>query len=427
MQAKYGRTVVLRRSDLVIVLMLAFGAMGVLGPPELSAAKVAYFVMFALVLARALITGADRFGPRLVLWTITTGCVFVGLSLLSVVRGNDPTNVARDAAPYFMIVAAAPIALRSGARCRPRTFKWSLLVVATMAGLVATLRFAGLRGFLTTSTVGFGSAVLPAAAIGVATALAVVSRRKAGWWALVVGLVLLLLASGTRSNLALVGVIPCTLVAAARAGRRRRLLDIKAMRLRWRAGLVRGLLVAPFVVVAAASLASLIGLDVTAASNRLVSVAEARVENTASLEERSLQTALAREAIAENVILGRGPGFRYDVYQPTSRRTIRVFTLDTPLVLPSKWGLLGTTFMVLLLVQWWRFFLSPARRQTVASMAFAGMVPPVLVYTIFTSLIEDKGLPIALILLGGYALSEQRGRSLAATSRPAAAPAAAVA
>ena len=105
--------------------------------------------------------------------------------------------------------------------------------------------------------------------------------------------------------------------------------------------------------------------------------------------------------------MGTGPGYLYPSVVPGDPPA---FTLDTPLVTPAKFGLLGASIVVFLLAQAARA-IGASRRlvgATQVGIALSGFGFIFVVDLPFGGFLEDKGFSIALMLF--LALLAARGR-----------------
>jgi hypothetical protein len=82
--------------------------------------------------------------------------------------------------------------------------------------------------------------------------------------------------------------------------------------------------------------------------------------------------------------------------------------MDTSLVVFAKWGLVGGLALLGLLWFWWRKLRPSRARVNIWSLTALGLFPFFFAQSMLSAQIEDRGLPIALLLLGVGRLSHMR-------------------
>lgn len=252
---------------------------------------------------------------------------------VAISAGNGFAPWLRDVAPYLLF-AIAPLFVIDFEAHASRSYATGLfLVAATLSGISFGLQILQQRHVegLPLSHLTFASLLFPAALFSFA--IARWFRRGARsllWLAISLILLLMLLATGTRSILVLL-VAPCILAWASRGQ-----------------GLVvwtrLGLLVAPLIVLflLAASLGHYAGRSESALIARLESAPGSLLKAGSdwSLVERANETSVAWQAFQQRPIVGFGPGHTF--FWRTAYHTTRSgFDIDTPLSFLAKFGLTG--------------------------------------------------------------------------------------
>jgi hypothetical protein len=319
---------------------------------------------------------------------------------VSYANGIPPTMWLRDATPYLLAAIAPVFALDAQA-----TFtRKGLVTLLVLTGMFATFSFvihwAEKRHIIAfdVDRIGLATHMVPAALFAYGMAAVLQGTRRRGQWLLLSGLVLaLLLVSGTRTNLVLLGA-PLAIAFAAPAYR--------AMRS------VRLIMLGP-VVVALTLLFGIAALNVSDASRdalakrvALLSSTADRTEDT-SFRERLHQSEVAWASFRSAPFLGNGPGTTVD-WRTTDRKLVSSFTLDTPLTLPAKFGLVGIAAILFVIHRYW-IFLRRLRRPElpgVASLALFGYIAVVFLTALILAVFEDKGTSFGLILLLALALQD---------------------
>lgn len=396
-------------SPLARVVVVVFGGLFVLEASQtLDPPKLAYLGAAAVAFGAALpnaLREARRSGRP------TQGLLMAGAAIgilalisfpVSLARGDDLLTWLRGVAPYALFAATPVFALDSAARV-PRRWLAALLVVA---GSVATASYAiqwiTRRDLaeLAVGHLGLASTLLPAALFAMALAMAVGAHRFRPMWAAFAGLVfIMMLLTGSRTNLVLLAALPAVFLAV-RGGV-------------WSRTARLGLTAAVLVGLSAAGLAFVTGLGGFAGeevTDRLGSVGSvlANPVSDPSYFERAAQTAAAFEDWSEAPLLGTGPAHEVEWrdYGRTSRSTLVV---DSPLLFPMRFGVLGLCVFLLVLLLWLRFIRTTG--DAVARATLAGTWGVAIPYAAIGSPIDDKGFPIALLLGAAIALASRIGLS----------------
>jgi hypothetical protein len=129
-----------------------------------------------------------------------------------------------------------------------------------------------------------------------------------------------------------------------------------------------------------------------------------------TFNERAIQTALAWQIFVANPIFGTGPGHVY-IWKGESGLPLSSFSLDTPLALPAKFGIVGTGALFVLLLA-----LAAHIRRAGTSAQWAASEAALLGYaSIWIANLplgfpfEDKGFSLGLLLLIVLTLQPQLG------------------
>lgn len=378
-----------------------------------------------------------RAKPMLTAW-LTVSAAFGGLLAVSlpvaVSAGTPLTSWLRDATPYALF-AFAPIFAVDG-RSLPRRFFATILVVGgTLAAASFAIEWMDLRGILQApiERLILPTGILASTLIAYCAARAIIDRGAARW-VLLGGVILgLFFLTGTRSTLLLVAV-PC-IVALLAPARRLRALGVAG----------GGTLVVAFLMPVVFSLVvfgvpETIGQggeagptavpettgDPGASPSTSVPHATAQPNpigarigsigatignptSDASFSERIVQTRAAWDTFRSRPVFGSGPGHSIE-WVSASRGPMSGFTLDTPLLYLSKFGLVGLVPLGWLLVvcgatlRWNR-----RRGAQAAFLALAGFATVVVIAGLLNSPFEDKGMSFATLLVLGVTFSRSAG------------------
>ena len=373
--------------------VVALGTVGALGGTNVGAMKILYLAVAAaatLVSAYSLMRRRDAahrslWLASLVLETATVGSFFIAQS-----HGVSPSDWLRDALPY-MFLGVAPLVGADAGTEPPRGILAIFVAAGTVTTLVFSLTWSSRHGASSIATgVGLDSLVLVAAFFCMLFVQAAMRSRGRVWWAIgAVAVATAVTVTGTRSAVVLVGV----LVATA-GSRRKGLLPLH-----------RGLFVLVAAAVAVAVSAPLIAAQMSHHGDYLSGRFDllGRVlqgHSDQSLSLRAAQYSLAEAQFRAHPLLGTGPGYVYDL-SPLGQGPS--FSLDTPVAVFSKLGLLGAAALATFIVLVARF--TRGLRRTIGTAAVRGAAGVVLLLIPLGNPFEDKGLPVALMLLLAYAVS----------------------
>lgn len=371
------------------VAVVVVGGMLVLGSSsEVGAQKFLYaaaFVLCAVISSCRLLanppTWFAAFRPVIILGLVVLACL-----MLSIVANPevDITTTIRQGLFYIMIPFAPIIGLDAGRDAGARSvMRWIALI-----GCIAAVGFAadwlnrrGVSG-LPIGRFIVSSLMLPALAFALAIVRVSYARGFARimWFIPIVIIPAALLVTGTRTNLivflALIGVLGAT-------SKRR----VNLFRMLGLASLAAATIVFVFPLVADAVIAQPGFIE--SRIQALQGVLGGNAAGDQSYAARNEQYYYAAQWIREAPWLGRGPGF------------LPPISLDTPLAVPVRVGIIGSAALALFLVS-----LVVASRKTGKLHGYTfmhttvtGVAIVVLANLPFGTVVEDKGFVFMLILL----------------------------
>jgi hypothetical protein len=432
-------------------IVVVTGALVVLQSSQsLDVTKVGFFTVAVLAVAWSVLHAFKTRDSDLVRdarpWLATSVIIaaILGLSLPVAIANATPVGTwIRDAAPYALVAAAPWLALDLGSAVSPRVVTSAIAVVGSLATISFTINWVQRRHMvdLPIDRLVLSSFTLATAFFGLAVARSIWGERDRFAWAVAAAAVVgLLLASGTRTTLAL-GAIPVVLLA-------------HAVRVRGRSTLRTSLApaVAPLVVMAVLVLPGMLralppparspvesppapstvapGAVVPGASSGLIAVAtpmptvvptpdnggrfgtidEVVAGSDDSLRLRWAQTQAAWNIFAGSPLVGRGLGVPIP-WVNTDGRAFADFSADTPLAVLAKFGLFGIVMWAALGIATFatlRRLGNLGRPGRAVQSALLGFATGLVVLTPFGPQLEDKGTGLALILLLGLALAAIR-------------------
>jgi hypothetical protein len=384
-------------------LLILQGSQG-LNPP-----KLAYFafILVSWVIAIAHLTAPTDThtwtGPfrRLLIGTY----LLLGLVLISapiaLTNGVQLTDWARDALPYALL-AMLPLI---GVDCARDVTSRFILFLFASAGTVAALGYGidwlSLRGVSSVGVTQFtlSSGALVAAVFSFAIVRGATGPNRPRWLALATFALVCYLLSGSRSGL----VLLAGFLGIAGTSRKLR-VPIRSV-----IGLLAALSLVTATLIPLAG--SLLVNDPTFLSQRAASVVSFLQNGSTdpSYSARVVEYSQAATSIAAHPLFGTGPGFLYTNTDPAAPP---VFTLDTPLVTPAKFGLLGSGIIVFWLAQL-ASTIRATRRLVGATQVSTALRAFGLIFVLdlpFGGFLEDKGFSIALMLLLGLLAATGRER-----------------
>jgi hypothetical protein len=401
--------VALTLRSVVRVLVVVFGGLVVLQTSQtLDAPKIAYLAAVSIAFAAALphalqeLRGSGRSAKGLVIAGAAFGAMTALSFPVSLSRGDDLTTWVRGAAPFFLF-ATAPVFALDAAASVPRRWLGALLLVA---GALATASYAvewiGRRGLLSQLLVDrivLPSIMLPAALFAMAIAVTLGTHRLRPLWAGLAGIVLLtMLLTGSRTNLVLLAALP-SVYLAARGG-----VSARAIRLA-----LTSVVIVALTGVGLLFVGELGGFAGGTVQTRLASVATILSDpaSDASYVDRAAQTAAAYNDWAKSPLLGTGPAHQV-VWTGADGSSRLTLVIDSPLLYPMQFGLLGIVLLVSALLAWIGFI--RATTDPVARATLAGTWGVSVALSILVSPLEDKGFTFALLLALAFALAPSTSR-----------------
>jgi O-antigen ligase len=385
-----------------IILLVASIASAALGWVVTAEPLIVLAVVTSVIALFALTMAATR------LLVITFGLLWVSLvplvlivfsAFIAQLNGSNPSDWARDAAPYALLPMLPIIGIDCGRTISPQNMVRVLVAGGLLAAVGFSFEWLDRRGV---NALGLGKFTLATAAMIAALLCYAIARaawgsRRITWSLVACGLVMSVVITGTRTGL---------IFLAAFAG-------IAGSRKKGRIPVHRLLAVlAPVVVVTAVAstvVASVVSTDPNFLSNR-VNAAVLLIQgdrSDASYLDRVNQYGFAQKAMSAHPLLGTGPGFLFPNSNPAQPSA---FTLDTPLVTPAKFGIVGTAVFLLFLAQilYSVHIVRKMIHHTVVDTAIRAFAWVFLLDVPFGGFIEDKGFSIALMLLLGLLSSTAR-------------------
>ncbi len=378
------------------ILFLVFGGLLTLQSSDrVGSIKLIYLAGVFVSIGGALFTLSEskltrgRARPLLRVSIAMSTLILISL-LVAQTHGVARTDTVRDVAPYALFAFAPVFAIDA-----QRAFSCRGLVrLLVSAGLVGTASFATFWlqqhgiAHLPFSSFALSSFYLPAALFVYAVASALHTRRIR-WVSLAVLVFALLIVTGTRVTLIL-ALAPIVAVIGAR-----RNATARFVRLALGGPVALLLTVGAAYAVIAASHAS-----TTSISARITILKNTGTTSDASYRDRQAETRAAQRIFLANPIFGAGPGtsFHWIVANGDKKSG---FVLDSPMDFPAKFGIVGLAVVGFLVLSYASFLrsalrLNHPRPETLALAAYAAVV---VVGSVLTTPLEDKGLTLGLFLL----------------------------
>jgi hypothetical protein len=390
-----------------LIVITAGGLVVLQGSSDVNAPKVAYF---AFILASWMIA-IVRLNGRNIAWIapfrrlLFGSSVLLGLLIVSapVALGNGVqfTDWARDATPYAMLAALPLIGIDCAREVSSRVILGLFGTIGVIAALGGATDWLGRRGVSAVDIGKFSlsSFALIAALFSFAIVRAARGPGRGRWFAIAVFALVAALLTGSRSSIVLLGGF----------------LGIAGSPKKWRVPIRAALGVFAALVLLSALLAPFVESQVSSDPNFLsqrFSVAVSFLQGgptDPSYADRVFEYDEAGAEVIAHPLLGTGPGFLYPSFYPGELPT---YTLDTPLVTPAKFGLLGTgvvVFFLALLVSTVR----ASRRLVGATEVGTALRAFGFIFVLdlpFGGFIEDKGLSMVLMLFLGLLAATGRER-----------------
>jgi O-antigen ligase len=223
------------------------------------------------------------------------------------------------------------------------------------------------------------------------------------WVALSILILSLLLISATRSTL-LLSFAPLAIVFVVKGNVVRRLL---------RLGLFSGIAVL-MVSILVSYLANFAGVDTAKMADRLQSIVQVFDDpwSDPSFIERASQTETAWRVFVSNLSFGAGPGYLYDWSTVSGGYRGTFAAVDSPLLFPAKFGLVGIILLVVIVLVFIVFLRGLIHHigPTVPCTALVGYTTIVGAQMMIGSPFHDKGVSFGLLFLLALSLYEKEGR-----------------
>jgi O-antigen ligase len=392
------------------VMVLMFGGLLVFqSSTGVSLLKSTYLgVAFIALLAAItrLIYLPDRRAIDLMRPLVVTAAVFAGVVILSlavaIVERTALSDWVRDAAPYFLFCTVPIFALDFGTSMSRRYLISVFIAVGVLAALSFFVEWAGANRRqifqLPITHLLLPSGLLSNALVCYSSSRAMTSEWRARiQWTVFSGALVAVLAllTGTRSFLAVLLIVPL-IVSLAGRGR----VVTRAF---------RGVLFA-IAMLAIALVITWFVVHVTASNPPLVPdrFATSQVSTSDVSYRLRLQEFVAAVTVfLSSPLLGAGPGHIFH-WSPIVGPAWNTFTLDTGMVVPAKFGLVGVAALAAICVAL-VLFLNKTALTSRAKTSWAALVAFAIVGVIglvLGSPIEDKGFSFGMILILALVLAD---------------------
>jgi hypothetical protein len=319
--------------------------------------------------------------------------VFVACrSLLAIVAGTSLSLVIRDAGSVLLFCAVPLLAL-DATTTNPRFLRLFFVWCGVLGTLVYAITYATRRSGGDYSLVlytgmegGFPFAIVCFTAAGA------ILGRKPWLWGLATA-VLLGFALATGNRIAFIGVLLGFLaIVVSGRGRLRRM--------------VRLAIVAPIVILLGIWSLSIVAQHINVSTSQMGARFDTLLHPFAlsqdgSFQVRASETAYTWQVFETHSILGVGPGYQFQWQDPRDPAVFyKDFELDSPLLLPAKYGIVGLALIVALCVSYLSMTRSLARDSNIYTMALLGFLVAELVWALTQAPPTDyKGFQLALIPL----------------------------
>ncbi len=378
---------------------LVFGGMTLVASSDkFDASKALYLAGIALIFAIAVpnLRNADARYSRLV--TITALLLMqAAISFcVAVAHGNSMLNWLRDVSA-FLIFAAAPVFAIDLVTDDSKTWILPMFVAAgAVSSVLYTIGLLG-RRHLATATSNqhfFFSLFLPAALLSYASVASLRSQKnKVAWTALTIGIVLCMLSSGTRVAILLV-VIPFSIVVFSEGLGFRSLLRVTFfLGTTLSAGLILFFYLMPLSSDSRRIVLQRFGAMV---------LNSGELRSDESVAARASETLVLFRAFVEDPVFGTGPGkiFAWPTFEG-GHMSEGFNVTDSPLVYPAKYGLVGVTMLLVVVVIFRRFLhaMRDIAEQDEPLLALVAYSVFSLVYMVVGPFYEDKGFAMGLLFL----------------------------
>ncbi|MEQ4204252.1 hypothetical protein [Actinopolymorpha sp. B9G3] len=333
-------------------------------------------------------------------FTLLSCCIAIGIGK-GLAHGAPLEWLLRDASTYVMLAASLPVGIGLARTTTKRQALPSLYAFAGLSAAAFCLNILTARGESAIELSRFAAGSMLVVGVGVAVAAARVAAGNSGWLLVAYSGVLigLVLVSGTRTGLTL-------LAAFAAVAATRKLFG-------GRTGIVRQL----FVVGGVLAIGTLVFAPLVTDGDFLASRVEATrtvisegLERDQSAIERATEYGIGLRMSEEHPLLGAGFGVVTSNIGPDGVPTS--FYLDTPLLLPAKFGWLGSAVFVAAVAfgvrSIWRSRPPTDSGPDWRALATIGTLVAWAAVIPFGAISEDKGLGLGIILLYTACASRRR-------------------
>ena len=368
-------------------------------------------------------------------WLIASAVVIAILALslpVALAGGTKPMDWLRDAAAYALFAAVPWLALDAATSTTSGRLVAMLMVASAVSILSFGIEWIERRHLadLPIDRLTLPSFFLAAAFFALSWAMAQSSSgRRRLMWSLLGGLGLgLILLTGTRSTVVLLAAPAAVALLLLRA---KRIVGFVAL-----IGLAAAqVLLAVLIVIAGQSVIRWASEPPAGPSvegpgspqpptttERLDTIDDVVAGADNSLRERIAQTRAAVDALLDAPLLGVGPGHRFP--WPNYAGEMRAgFTLDSPVIVLAKFGILGIVLVLAICVAYARFArqlwtTAPWTAVSTLSVAYGAVA---VIWLPLGWPVEDKGFSLSLILIlaaGFSILAKQIDRTAANPARP---------
>jgi hypothetical protein len=398
-------------SPKVRVVFLVLGTITVFGPPELTTTKLLFLLGAGVALvgafqrSRELVHTPAYSDLRPLFYASFVLMLLVALSLpVAHFNGVPDKDWLRDVAPYVLLSWAPLFAFDAQSALGVHALRRLIVAVGLASAVTYMTSWYGRREIASDVTGDYGLAtlVLGAAVFSFAIAMALDGKKARLRWLALGSLVFTMLATtGTRSSaIVLAGPIAILL------GTRRHLAQ-RSLRLA-----VALPIAALVVVIGAQSLFKLVNADSEAVSRRVEVLFESGTTSDQSYVDRLHEIRSAWKLFTSAPVLGVGPGHLIP-WTTTAGDTKAATFIDSSVGFLPDFGVVGlfaVGFLVVAFVSVMRRLQRRAGTRTTGQLALLGFGLVLVAYAPLQVPFEDKGLPIALILLLAVAAREATAR-----------------
>jgi hypothetical protein len=396
-------------SPLARVVLMVFGPVLFFGgTPDLTASKKLFLLAAATAFAGSLARSRSQHGTfefrslRPLFVSSTAFFTLAGLSfVVSHLGAVGLKPWLRDIFPYLLFASTPYFALDAMAAFTTRRLRILLICAGLLGGFAFAVTWFNNRGIthLPVKWIGFPTVLLPAALASYATAAALEGRRRTGGWLVLAVMCFgLLVSTGTRSALVLLGS-PVAIVVASPRNFFRRVIRLSGG--------------VPLAALAAAGLIALV-IVLTHANTAVLRDRLSTLNQSGSLVDRSYldrvsQGRASLDAFHSALLFGTGPGVPIE-WTNSFGKLETTPTVDSPFGYMAKFGLAGLIPLIVLVGSFVAFvrFLARSPVQLTAQLALVGFGVVVVLWSILNVPFEDKGFPAGFLLLAAIGVSELR-------------------